>query len=786
MSRLEPERLYRLLPAVYRVRDAEQGQPLRALLGTIEEELERIEDEAEDLYDNWFIETCDEWVVPYIGDLLGARPIHAIAAAGVSARAYVANTIAYRRRKGTAMVLEQLARDTTGWPTRVVEFFQRLATTQHLNHLRLRVPATACLRDAASAELAASAFDTFAHSADVRHAATRGGRYNIMNVGLFVWRLTSYALGTGTPADAAPDFVSARRLGGWWSIHPAGLDAPLFNRPRTEPGIDHLAEEDNVPGPLRRLALHAELESLRRLAAQPQRIAAPRPRFMTEVDPVLRLWVRLVGETSPQEVLREDIHLCSLPDEILLVAPAPRAVALDVERGRLAFAPTLHVAEVWVQHSYGFSGDLGAGPHDRSQAVRELNLNLGGELAGEVEGAGDSGGFFDPGVWQAGVSRLVPADPGAPTGRVFGSLRDAVDAWNQQPAGSVGVIVLMDSLSELDAATDLYASPSQPLEIEIAEGSRLLIVAGSWPLEAVAGSVPGDLRRRPGRFDARQVRAHFAGELVVRGTAPAGSAHAGSCCINGLMLEGHLTVAPGHLGALAVSHCTLLPGFGALTVQSGNERLRVTLAHSICGLVSVPAPIAGVSVADSIVGVDSEGGGSPDVSLDAPQTALDTARSSFFGAVLALSVSATDCIFCAPVLAERRQVGCVRFCFVPEGSRVPRRYRCQPDLAVETRLTALREAAALAGRVPAPGEEAALAAELRAAIKPLFVSREVNDPGFGQLESRCAAQIRQGAESGAEMGAFEFLKQPQREANLRAALDEYLRLGLEAGVYTST
>jgi hypothetical protein len=30
------------------------------------------------------------------------------------------------------------------------------------------------------------------------------------------------------------------------------------------------------------------------------------------------------------------------------------------------------------------------------------------------------------------------------------------------------------------------------------------------------------------------------------------------------------------------------------------------------------------------------------------------------------------------------------------------------------------------------------------------------------------------------MGAFEFLKQPQREANLRDALAEYLRVGLEA------
>jgi len=30
-----------------------------------------LEQDMEDLYDNWFIETCDAWVVPYIGDLLG-------------------------------------------------------------------------------------------------------------------------------------------------------------------------------------------------------------------------------------------------------------------------------------------------------------------------------------------------------------------------------------------------------------------------------------------------------------------------------------------------------------------------------------------------------------------------------------------------------------------------------------------------------------------------------------------------------------------------------------------
>ena len=36
------------------------------------------------------------------------------------------------------------------------------------------------------------------------------------------------------------------------------------------------------------------------------------------------------------------------------------------------------------------------------------------------------------------------------------------------------------------------------------------------------------------------------------------------------------------------------------------------------------------------------------------------------------------------------------------------------------------------------------------------------------------------------MGAYHLLFQPQREANLRIRLEEYLRFGLEAGVFFET
>jgi hypothetical protein len=330
----------------------------------------------------------------------------------------------------------------------------------------------------------------------------------------------------------------------------------------------------------------------------------------------------------------------------------------------------------------------------------------------------------------------------------------------------------MDSLSEHDTA----------LEVRLGEGSRLLIVAGQWLLEPIPGAPPGSMERVPGHFEARRVRAHRVGALRVRGTAAAGSDNAGALFINGLLLEGGLDVAAGALGQLALAHCTLVPGSGGLTVAAGgNEQLQLVLERSICAALHAAGPLVGITLRDCIVG-DATASGSPAADIDAPECAADLQRVSVFGALRVDSLSASDCIFAGPALALRRQTGCVRFSYVAPGSALPRRYRCQPELEAATRVAALRAAAQALGQVSSSADEDALRAEVEAQIRPLFVSRDHGDPGFGQLELRCAQQIRSGAESGAEMGAFEFLQQPQREANLRDALAESLRFGLEAGL----
>jgi hypothetical protein len=107
-----------------------------------------------------------------------------------------------------------------------------------------------------------------------------------------------------------------------------------------------------------------------------------------------------------------------------------------------------------------------------------------------------------------------------------------------------------------------------------------------------------------------------------------------------------------------------------------------------------------------------------------------------------------------PIDAERRQDGCIRFSYVPPGSRTPVRYACVPA----TDADALR-------------------------IQPQFTSLRYGEPEYGQLSGRCASEVLTGADDESEMGAYHDLFGPRRETNLRVRLDEYLRFGLEAGIF---
>ena len=77
----------------------------------------------------------------------------------------------------------------------------------------------------------------------------------------------------------------------------------------------------------------------------------------------------------------------------------------------------------------------------------------------------------------------------------------------------------------------------------------------------------------------------------------------------------------------------------------------------------------------------------------------------------------------------------------------------------------------------------AIRADVESWLVPSFSTLRYGLASYGQLRLSCPAQIRAGADDEAEMGAFHDLYQPQRETNLRVRLDEYLRFGLEAGIF---
>ena len=70
------EELYDLLPAIYRIRDEEGRARCGPWPRVFAKQASIVESDIAQLRENWFIETCEEWVVPYIGDLLGVRGLH--------------------------------------------------------------------------------------------------------------------------------------------------------------------------------------------------------------------------------------------------------------------------------------------------------------------------------------------------------------------------------------------------------------------------------------------------------------------------------------------------------------------------------------------------------------------------------------------------------------------------------------------------------------------------------------------------------------------------------------
>ena len=112
-----------------------------------------------------------------------------------------------------------------------------------------------------------------------------------------------------------------------------------------------------------------------------------------------------------------------------------------------------------------------------------------------------------------------------------------------------------------------------------------------------------------------------------------------------------------------------------------------------------------------------------------------------------------------PVVSDQNQQGCVRFSFVPLNAIVPRRYRCQPDLAVTEALTA--------ADVPKGSlsnfKKLAITAAVQARVRPALHNAALRPTWLWPAWQLLRAQGNfTGAEDESEMGAFHDVFAPRR------------------------
>jgi hypothetical protein len=728
------DQLWNLLPAVYRAEDSDDFDrvgPLREIIDRIGLQAAILRRSIDRLWEDQSIETCDDWVIAYMADLLATNLVASLDARGQ--RLDVAKTIYYRRRKGTVAILEEIATDITGWNARVVEFFRRLSRTRHNLDPALGWPAAtpdpagnrqlqqvqglvgsltqtpmggwADLRQVYGATKARSAFDEFFYTADVRRGKGQLGWYNIPRLGVFLWRLISFSAGEaiespltrtapnrGIGVTPMQDAVCPDR----YTFDPTGREIPLFAAPSRPFGDAWVSPAEwQLPVEISQPLLERELEHL---------YAVERGNFIQYN--ALGIF-DAAGHLIPLESVARDgmgnpiLDAEGKPMRVRQITADPRdwttrkadfAFLIDPEKGRLWRGDkipvdennaALDVSTFWVTYHYGFSSTIGAGAFDR-RLIGQPNL---------------------------------PAP--TPQQAIVGGTNLAAALTSLTP---VGTLAIHDSLTYTEAI-NLNNIDRVTLRAENKTRSLIRLPAETeWVLSGIEGS-----------------------ELI----------------LEGLFVSGGDLVLAGNFALVTLRCCTLDPGDAATTAADGRELVPCRLwVQGQIGQLAIERCILGqirdrgegalstLTLTDSIV---QSVGAEPAISLNRGNVNLS--RCTVLGVTSVHQLEASECIFNDQLTVENYQQGCVRFSAWTTGSILPRPYE-SVEIAPQA---------------------------------PLFTSRHFKQPGYAQLQRgvdaaivapQTGGSILMGAEDGSEMGAFARDKNPIKERSLRIKYEEYMPLGL--------
>ncbi len=757
--------LYQRLPEIYRIKDAElvpAGQ-LQAWLDVLDEIPAGIRDNIEALYHDLFIETCADWVTPYIADLLGTSHL---AGDPWSVRADVARTVFHRRRKGTLGAVESLVFTLSGWAAQAVELRNNLAWTQHLNHQRPDAGGappllqrtslasavrggTLPIRSPAALAFLDGPFDPFAHVVDVKPGEIGSPRYNLPNLGIFLWRLEDYTVPVADPGLAQALAVAGAGAGEAAAVvrcivHPQADPMVLFNthRYRMNDEPPNLSHPDEVPGPMPwpRLTSEAEFGNPRAyvrvdhyVGALPAAPGAGSPGLVLHVPPPIAPPTPV--DLPPSERWRiRGANLCAW-EAGLMPRLREYEIAIDPERGRVLFGLASLAAEaqpladgLFCSHTYGFTGPTGAHPVARPPVTPAVLIDRSGGINALQTELANLQDALVPTVIEIQDSATYRLDLGAVAGV-------------ENVAGTVSLRL------------------AQPLTIRAATGQRPVI-----RLVRPLRFRPDDLAADQEALNVTLESLHITWDRAAADFAAPATPLIARAAVNRLRLDG-CTLDPGGAwqldGTAEGTRQDPRPGFGlsgdydfsAADLADFTQIPRIELVRTISGAVLAEADAYTLSAADSIVdaasGVGDETPGLAIGSLADPAggygPALSVSGLTCFGVARVARVTGQGGVWLHALVAHDNQTGCVRFSYISgAGDRLPPHHGC----------------------VFGPGADIA------------FSDERFGMPGYAQLRRRSDVRILEQGPGRDLMGAFGYLRNTHKWKNLSIRFREFMPVGI--------
>jgi hypothetical protein len=784
------ERLYALLPAHIRGADAANGLALKALIQVLASGSAEIDREIATLYDSMFVETAPEAALADLAALVASEPLRPLPpGSGYSTRGFVANTIRYRRGKGTARVLEALSNDVGRFGAVAVEYFMRLARTQNLIDVRPERPGTADLVPGTTAARTATGSDRLPRLVDVRSIARAAGRHHVPHVGVHLLRpivpVFPAPNGTDLPDDrlaavplARPWLDGANPRPGYFQLSAQpGRVLRLFNPDRRSQDDTGRVIDTDLPDRLRRLDLHLETERRRRIAlGLPGAALGESPWFDAEGHP-FTIFLRAAQATTftrvrPEEILIANLDLDPTPAGArpagkklypvpTAATPAPPPAeqrircGFDPVTGRLIVAQPEDIAEVRIAYGTGIARAIGAGPQERNTPDVPFDIVDTDKVKHFIR-------IVDATQPETGAA----GDPMRPVKQLATALGD----WAQHGAGKRGLIVLTRCDRE-GAAGNATGVP-----VAVHPDSELHIVSAKWQGKTPRPGVP-DNPDRHGYVKRIERRFTIDAPLEISAAAaPPAGGRAGVLVLDGVELTLGLSIRVRSVSRLLIRHCVVrAPNTTAISTTAQLVGTEVAIDRSIVGRINLnfgSDPASGsVVITGSIVSADGASG----TTLNAPGLDGRLHDVTIFGTSSFKSLEATNVIFTDAAAVVRSQSGCVRYSSIASGSAMPRRFRCQPDLAQAA-------AAERKGADLSPAELATVAL----AVTPLFLDTSLDEPTVAILHPLTPDTIRLGGENDTEMGVFAQSAEGLRAANLTSLFEDYLPFGLEAGLIDDT